>query len=100
MGIAALVLGIISLIVSFIPFCGIIAFFPAVIGLILGIVDIVMKSKANQPKGMSIAGTVLSAIAIVFMIFWFFVFGIAAGNGYFNNVETNLNELTDEWEQY
>lgn len=77
MGIAALVLGIISIIVALIPFCGAIAFVPAIIGLILGIVDIVNKKKADQPKGMAIAGTVLCGLAILFIILWLFV--ISAG---------------------
>ena len=74
MGIAALVLGIISIIIAFVPLCGVIAFVPAVIGLILGIVDIVKQSKNPEgKKGMGIAGTVLSGIAIVFIAFWLFV---------------------------
>lgn len=78
MGIAALVLGIISIIIAFIPLCGSIAFLPALIGLVLGIVDIVKKGKTGESKGMAIAGTVLSAIALVFIIFWVFVFSTAA----------------------
>ena len=48
MGIAALVLGIVSIIIAFVPFCGIIAFLPALVGLILGIIDLVIKNKQNQ----------------------------------------------------
>lgn len=68
MGIAALVLGIVSIILSFIPFCGIIAVVPAIIGLILGIVEVVKKSKAGENKGMGIAGIILTALAIVITI--------------------------------
>ena len=88
MGVAALVLGIISIIIGFVPLCGAIALLPAIIGLILGIVDIVLKSKKGEPKGVSIAGTVLSAIAIVIIVFWVFVFGVAAS-------ELDLNEIND-----
>lgn len=88
MGIAALILGIISIIIGFIPLCGVIALLPAFIGLILGIVDVVLKAKKNEPKGISIAGIVLSAIAMVIIIFWVFVFGVAASNA-------DLNELND-----
>ena len=70
MGIAALVLGIISIIVGFIPFCGMIAYIPALIGLILGIVDTVKKSKSGQKKGISIAGLILSGVAILIITFW------------------------------
>lgn len=34
MGVASLVLGIISIIVGFVPFCGIIALLPAILGFI------------------------------------------------------------------
>ena len=51
MGIAALVLGIISIISSLIPGCGfIIALLPALIGLILGIVDVVKNQKVENQK--------------------------------------------------
>ena len=88
MGIAALILGIISIIIGFIPLCGAIALLPAIIGLILGIVDVIGKSKKGEPKGISIAGLVLSAIAIAVITFWVFVFGVAAS-------EMDLNELND-----
>ncbi len=68
MGIASLVLGIVSFIGGLIPACNIFFSVPAVVGLILGIVDTVLKSKAKQPKGMAVAGIVLNAIAIVVII--------------------------------
>lgn len=78
MGVASLVLGIVSLVFGFIPFCGIIAIIPAFIGLILGIVDAVKKSKSQEPKGMAIAGIVLSVIAIVVIAWWVLVVAAAA----------------------
>lgn len=77
MGVASLVLGIVSVVLSFIPFCGIIALIPAIVGFILGIVDVVKKSKAQEPKGMSIAGLVCSAIAIVLILYWYIAAGAA-----------------------
>lgn len=50
MGVASLVLGILSLIIGFVPFCGAIALLPAIIGLILGIVDVALKSKKVNQK--------------------------------------------------
>jgi hypothetical protein len=70
MGIAALVLGIIGLIISFIPFCGVIAFLPCLVGLALGIADIAVKSKRGQPKAMGIVGTILNGVALVIIIVW------------------------------
>ncbi len=88
MGIAALVLGIISMIIGFIPFCGAIAFVPAVIGLILGIVDTVKKSKSGEKKAISITGLVLSAVAIVVITFWLIVAGLVVAEEGLNNIET------------
>ena len=102
MGIAALVLGIISIIIGFIPLCGSIALLPAIIGLILGIVDTVLKKKKGEKLAVSITGLVLSAIAIVVIIFWVFIFGVAASSVNTNEIDkatenylTSLNELYD-----
>lgn len=70
MGIASMVIGIISAIFGFVPFCGSWAIIPAIVGLILGIIDMVQKNKMQQPKGMAIAGVVLCIIAIVVIIAW------------------------------
>lgn len=96
MGVAALVLGIISIIIGFIPLCGSIALLPAIIGLILGIVDTVQKSKKGEKKGVSIAGLVLSAIAVAVIIFWVFIFSAALSNVDVNELDdalTSLNQL-------
>ena len=80
MGIAALILGILSIIIGFIPLCGMIALVPALIGLILGIVDTVQKNKKGEKKGVSIAGIVLSAIAVIIISVWTLVIGNAVSN--------------------
>ena len=80
MGIAALVLGIISIIVGFIPFCGMIAYIPAIVGIILGIVDLVKKSKTGENKVISIVGIILSGVAILIITFWTLMLGIIAAS--------------------
>ncbi len=99
MGVAALVLGIISIVIGFIPFCGAIAFVPAIIGLILGIVDIVKKSKSKEPKGMAIAGTVLSAIAVIVISFWIFVVGVAT-HEFIKNPDQIMEQINEEYDRY
>lgn len=79
MGIASLILGIITIIVSFIPFCNFIAFMPAGIGLALGIIEITRKDKVKKTKGMAIAGIVLSSIAMVIIAIWFVITAIFGG---------------------
>ena len=65
MGIAAFVLGIISMVIGWIPFICFLALMTAIIGLIFGIIDAIKKSKTNDKnKGFGIAGLIISAIAI------------------------------------
>jgi len=83
MGVAALVLGIISFIIALIPLCGMVAFVPAIIGLVLGIVHISKKNKEGEGenkgkgKGIGIAGVVLNALALIFIIFYTIIIGAA-----------------------
>lgn len=65
---AALVVGIISLLTSF--FLGVLAIFPAIVGVVLGIMG---RKAAN--KGQATAGLILSIIAIVFGIIGLFLLG-------------------------
>ena len=111
MGVASLVLGIISLLTSWIPFVCFFAFILAVIGLILGIVDSVKKSKANdRKKGISIAGLIISAIAIPIIIIMSFVsIGILIAiiedsnynydyyNDYYDYYDYDYNDYYDDW---
>ena len=78
MGLAALIIGIISVILGFIPVCGMIAIVPAIVGLILGIIDVSRKSKKQEPKGKGMAGIVLNAAAIIVILVWTLIFAAAA----------------------
>ena len=80
MGIAALVIGIIAAILSFVPCIGILAFLPAVIGLVLGIVDTVLKNKKNEPIAISISGIVLNMVAIAIVFLWGMLFSAGSHN--------------------
>ena len=68
MDIASLVLGIVSLLFSFIPYCNYFMIIPAIVGLILGIIDVSQKSKLEMPKGIGITGIILNALALLIMI--------------------------------
>lgn len=76
MGIASMVIGIIAIILGLVPYCGTIALIPAIVGLILGAVDMVQKKKQDQPRGMAIAGLVLNIITVVWISFWWLAPGI------------------------
>lgn len=74
MGIASMVIGIIAVIIGFIPLCGMWAVIPALVGLGLGIADLIVKSRQGLPKGMAIAGIILNPLAIIVIIAWYFLF--------------------------
>jgi len=79
MGLAAMIIGIVAVVLGIIPGCGLVfGLPPAIVGLILGIVDVRNKSKAKQPKGTGMAGVVLNAVAIVFIIVWTLIFAAGA----------------------
>ncbi|MBS1651329.1 MAG: hypothetical protein JSU07_04885 [Bacteroidetes bacterium] len=68
LGIAGLVVGILSLVLSFVPCLGMWAVVPALIGLILSV--IAMKKPAA--KGLAIGGLICSVIAILIAAYWIY----------------------------
>lgn len=71
LGIAALVLGILAMLVAWMPFCGVVMIPVAMVGLVLGIFGIVLSRKGRTGIGMPIAGTTLCAVAIALQgVFW------------------------------
>ena len=85
MGIASMVIGIVSAILGFIPMCGWFATLPAIVGIILGIVDVVQKNKNKQPgKGFGIAGIILNSIAVILILLWTLVFVAASATAEFD----------------
>ena len=81
MGVASMVIGIVSLVIGFIPMCGFWAAVPAVVGLILGVVDLVLRSKRKQPRGKAIVGVILNPLAIIVIVGWYFLFVYGAEMG-------------------
>lgn len=66
MGIASFVIGLICLLLS--PFLSIFLILPAILALLLGIIDTIIKAKKKQSKGLAIAGIVLSTLALIVSI--------------------------------
>lgn len=89
LGIAALILGIVGILFSFVPLTGFIAIILGVIGLILGLVAInrVRHKQANN-KVMSIIGSVLSVIAIIVGII-----GIVIVNNAVNDLGDSIDNI-------
>lgn len=98
MGIAALVLGIVSIILGFVPFCNIFMIIPAIIGLILGIIDLVRKKKASEKFGMPLAGLICSSIAIVVIFVYYVAIGALVTAGVRDGViRSEYNEVSSSW---
>lgn len=82
MAVAGLVLGIVAIVLSFIPCIGILAIIPAVLGIIFSIMGLSQAKKTGQGKGMAIAGLILSILAIAWVpIFVLIIMGGAAAAG-------------------
>lgn len=71
LGIAALVIGIITVIWSLIPLLGAGAFWLSVIGLALGVVALIMAVRGQNPKkGIIIAGFILCIVSTGVSAYW------------------------------
>lgn len=70
MGIASLILGLVSLVGFWLVFGPILAIPAGIVGIVLGVIALVKK----QQKGMAIAGIILSAagvlVAVAFVVYW------------------------------
>lgn len=82
MGVASLILGILSIILAFVPFIWIISIITAIVGLILGILALAKKME----KGKSIAGIILCVITILLVIIT-----LQDISNTFNNTETTTS---------
>jgi len=68
MGVAALIMGIISIVVAFIPCIGLLAFFTAIVAIVLGAIGISQASRAQAPRGMGLGGLITGALALVISV--------------------------------
>lgn len=74
MGIIGIVMGVISLIVAFIPCVGVVAFLPGGLAIIFSVISIVQATKGNGAKGLGIVSLVVSSLAILLAATWLMVF--------------------------
>lgn len=81
LGVAALVIGIVSALFSFIPCLGMWAFIPAVVGIILAVISMKQAGPTGE-KGMAIGGLITSIIALLISAYWLYAaMFITAGIG-------------------
>ncbi len=95
MAVASLILGILSIILSWIPVAG------WIICLIMGIVAVVLgvlaRKKQPAKKGMAMTGMILGIIGIVFSLIWVIACGALMGAGAkaLKDSGIDLKELSD-----
>ena len=87
MAVASMVLGIVAVVIAWIPCFSMVALIPAVVGLVLGILALVNAKKNETGKGMAIAGIACSAVALFIIVFYFFIIGAA--------IRAGVNATTD-----
>lgn len=68
MGVAALVLGIITIIFSFLPFIKIVAIITGILSLIFGIIDLIINKENGKKFSKSLAGIILALCSVWIML--------------------------------
>jgi hypothetical protein len=87
LGVAALVIGIVAAVLSFIPLIQYVMGFVAFIGLVLGLVALFLK---GRKKGIAIAGTIVSLVALILS----FVLSIAYTDSFIEGFNDAVEEST------
>ena len=80
MGLTALILGIISVLLSLLPFCNYIGLVPAIIAIVFGVVSLTQQDKSDlNHRAMSITGIAFGTLAILISVVWSVLFLFAPG---------------------
>jgi hypothetical protein len=99
LGIAALIMGIISFVVAFIPCVGILAIFTSVVAVVLGAIGLSQATRAGSPhKGLNTGGLVVGIIALFVAIVQIaVVVGISNNaDGFGKSIEKIVTDIQDD----
>jgi hypothetical protein len=102
LGIAGLILGVIALLIAFIPCIGVLAVVPGAIALILSVIGLTQANRGDGSKGLVVAALVLSALSVVVAIAWgiFFAGSATIFNRISNEIKTELEqELGEDFDE-
>jgi hypothetical protein len=105
LGIAGFVLGLVALVISFIPCLGMYALFPGIVAVILSVVAFMQANKGNGAKGLIIAAIVVSVIGTGIAAYQYSVLSSATsglmelGEELQNMNEEQLEELSNDLEE-
>lgn len=97
LGVAALVVAIITFVLAVIPCVGLIAIIPGIIAVVLASVALSQASKGASPKGIMIAALIIAIIATLISFSQIFVAGKIAGTAgkWPKNFENIINDVQD-----
>lgn len=87
LGIAALAVGGVGLLLAFVPFVGAFGGLLGFVGLVLGIIGLVLK---GRKKGLAIAGTIVSGVALIASIVMVIVYTSVFVNSVNDSIEESL----------
>lgn len=102
LGIAGLILGIIALIIAFIPCIGVLAVVPGGVALVLSIVGMTQANRGDGSKGLVVAALVISVLSVVVAIAWgvFFAGSATIINKISKEIKTELEqELGEDFDE-
>ena len=80
LGVAALIVGILTFVLAVIPCVGILAIIPGIVAIVLASVGLSQASRSDAPKGMQVAGLVIGIIALMIAFSQVFVAGRLAND--------------------
>ena len=95
--IAGLVIGILALLISFIPCIGITAILIGILAVVFSAVAFSMARKSDSQKGMALAALIVSSLAVIIGFVWIVFF--AGMPGMVKNKLLHINEWSDKLEQ-
>lgn len=95
LGVAALIVGIISFVVALIPCVGFFALFTSLIAIVLGAIGLSVASRDNSPKGLMLGGLIIGVVALFISIAQVvFIASFADKAGF---IEDKIEEVFDEF---
>ena len=95
LGIAALVIGILSLLIAFIPCLGVFAIVPGCIAIILSAFGLNSALKNNGSKDLNIAALIISILSTLIAILWLSLF-TKVTDIYDNGIDSIANDFVEE----
>ena len=101
LSIAGLVIGIVALLFSFIPYLGMYAVFPGGVAIILSGLGLYFNSKNSSPLGLSIVALCISVLGTTLAAFQYIALtkSLSTVNSTFGGFNTNIQQQVDSLNQ-